>query len=119
MKTLLLYVTLMPKRPTVILKNFAHLKNLLKQANCFKNPENTTRIDHILTNHPRSFPVSSVFETGLSGFHKLTLTVLKAFHAKHKPKIPQYRDFNHFDNASFRADLLKELFIQNAHPRKF
>ena len=92
---------------------------MLKQANCFKNPENTTRIDHILTNHPRSFPVPSVFETGLSGFHKLTLTVLKAFHAKHKPKIPQYRDFNHFDNASFRADLLKELFIQNVHPRKF
>ena len=45
---------------------------------------------------------------GLSNFHKLTLTV---FYTKHKPKIIQYRDLNHFDNASFRADFLQELSI--------
>ena len=45
--------------------------------------------------------------------------VLKVFHAKHKPKIIQYRDFNHFDNASFRTDLLQELSIQNVHPGEF
>ena len=48
---------------------------------------------------------------GLSKFHKLTLTILKFFYTKHKPKIIQYRDLNHFDNASFRADLLQELSI--------
>ena len=48
---------------------------------------------------------------GLSNFHKLTLTILKFFYTKHKPKIIQYRDLNHFDNASFRADLLQELSI--------
>ena len=47
------------------------------------------------------------------------LTVLKIFHAKHTPKIIQYRDFNHFDNASFRTDLLQELSIQNVHPGEF
>ena len=72
-----------------------------------------------MTNYPESFHSSSVFETGLSDFHKLTLTVLKVFHAKHKPKIIQYRDFNHFDNASFRTDLLQELSIQNVHPGEF
>ena len=82
-----------------------NLKNLIKNPTCFKNLENPTRMDHILTNHPKSLHVSSVFEIGLSDFHKLTLTVLKVFHAKHKPKIIQYRDFNHFDNAPFRADL--------------
>ena len=69
--------------------------------------------------HPKSFHSSSVFETGLSDFHKLTLTVLKVFHAKHKPKIIQYRDFNHFDIASLRTDLLQELPIQNVHSGEF
>ena len=96
-----------------------NLKNLIKQATCFKNLENTTCIDHILTNHPKSFHSSSVFETGWSDSHKLTLTVLKVFHAKHKPKIIQYRDFNHFDNASFGTDLLQELSIQIVHPGEF
>ena len=69
-----------------------NLRYLIKQPTCFKNLENPTCIDHILTNHPKSFHSSSVFEAGLSDFHKLTLMVLKVFHAKHKPKIIQYRD---------------------------
>ena len=96
-----------------------NLKDLINQPTCFKNLENPTCIDHILTNHPKGFNSSSIFETGLSDFHKLTLTALKVFHAKHEPKIIQYRDFNHFDNASFRADLLQELSIQNVHPGEF
>ena len=56
-----------------------NLKSLIKQPTCFKNPENPTCIDHILTNHPKSFYLSSVFETDLSDFHKLTSTVLKFF----------------------------------------
>ena len=69
-----------------------NLKNFIKQPTCFKNLENPTCIDQILTNHPKSFHSLSFFEIGLSDFHKLTLTALK-------PKIIQYRDFNHFDNA--------------------
>ena len=84
-----------------------NFKNLIKQPTCFKNPDNPTLIDHILTNHPKSFHSLSVYEIGLSEFHKLPLTVLKTFHVKHKPKIIRYRDFSHFDNASFRADLLQ------------
>ena len=70
-----------------------NLKNLIKRPTCFKNLENPACIDHVLTNQPKSFHSSSVFETGLSDFHKLTLTVLKVCHAKHKPKIIQHRDF--------------------------
>ena len=62
---------------------------------------------------------SSVYETGLPDFHKLTLTVLKAFHIKRKPKIIQYTDFNHFDNASFLADLLQELSLKSVLPGEF
>ena len=90
-----------------------NLKNLIKQPTCFRNPDNPTLIDHILINHPKCFYSSSVYETGLSDFHKLTLTVLKTFHVKHNPKIIQYWDFNHFDNTSFRADILQELPLKN------
>ena len=63
-----------------------NLKYLIKQPTCFKNPDNSTLIDHILTNHPKSFHSSSVYETGLSDFHKLTLTISNFFHVKHKPR---------------------------------
>ena len=96
-----------------------NLMNLIKEPTCFKNIDNPTLIDHILTNHPKSFHSPNVYETGLSDFHKLTLTVLKTFHVKHEPKIIQYKDFNHFDNTSFRADLLQELSLKNVLPGEF
>ena len=74
-------------------------------------------MDHILTNHPKRFHMSIVYESGLSDFHKLTLIVLKVSHAKHQPKIIQHKDFSHFGNASFTADLFQELSLQNV-PRK-
>ena len=68
-----------------------NFKSLIKDPTCFKNPEKPTTIDHILTNHPKCFQHSGVYETGLSDFHRLTLTVLKVFHSKQNPKIIQYR----------------------------
>ena len=65
-----------------IWKNFGRLtifKSFTKQLTGFNNLENPTRIDHILANHPKGFHPSSIFETGLSDFHKSTLTVLKVF----------------------------------------
>ena len=47
------------------LPNFMSVHNLetfIKQRTCFKNPENPACIDLILTNSPRSFQNSSVFE---------------------------------------------------------
>ena len=96
-----------------------NLKNLIKQPTCFKNPNNPKLIEHILTNHPKSFHSSSVYEKGLTDFYKLTLTVLKTFHVKHKPKIIPYRDFSHFENQSFRADLLQVLSLKNVLPGEF
>ena len=55
----------------------------------------------------------------MSDFHKLTLTVLKTFQVKHQPKIIQYRDLNHSDNASFRADLPQKLSLKNFLPGEF
>ena len=50
--------------------------SLTKQPTCFKNPENPSCIDLILTNKPRSFQTKCVIETGLSDFHRMIISVL-------------------------------------------
>ena len=72
------------------LKDFCHIfscRNLIKEKTCFKNPQNTSRIDLILTSRSKSFQDSMVIETGLSDFHKMSLTVMKVFYQKQKPNI--------------------------------
>ena len=96
-----------------------NFKILIKDPTCFKNPEKPTTIDYILTNHPNCFQHSGVYETGLSDFHRLTLTALKVFHSKQNPKIIQYRDYKNFINEHFRRDLLRELSFQNVQPNEF
>ena len=53
-----------------------NLKNLIKEPTCYKNPLNPSSIDVILTNKFRSFQDSRAIETGLSDFHKMTITTL-------------------------------------------
>ena len=94
------------------LKDFCNLyllKNLIKKPACFKNPENPKTIDLILTNRPRSFCNSDTLETGLSDFHKLTVTVLKMFFKKQSPNVIRYRNYKHFSNDSFRTNLINEI----------
>ena len=58
-----------------------NFKNLVKEPTCFKNIENPSCIDLILTNKPLYFQTTAVIETGISDFHKLTVTILKSsFH---------------------------------------
>ena len=62
-------------------------KNLIKDGTCYKNPENPSCIDVILTNNPNSFQNSGVIKTGLSDFHKMTVTVMKTTFGKLKSNI--------------------------------
>ena len=89
--------------------NMYSLKNLVAQKTCFKTPENSSCIDLILTNCSRSFQNTSVFETGLSDFHKLVFTVLKQYYPKQKPKVVLYRKYKSFRNYLFRGELENEL----------
>ena len=41
----------------------------------------------IITTRPKSFQNSVTVETGLSDFHKMTLTVMKVFYKKQKTNI--------------------------------
>ena len=68
-----------PKESTMI--DFCQhykMENLINNFTCYKNPNKLTCIGLMLTNKPRSFKNSSVLETGLSDFHKMTLTVMRA-----------------------------------------
>ena len=90
-----------------------NLKSLIKEPTCFKSVDNPSCIDLILTNHPKCFQNSGVYETGISDFHKLTFTVLKTYFQKVKPRIIKYRDYKHFDNYEFRDELIRDLSSNN------
>ena len=82
------------------------LQNLIKEPTCFKNPENPTCIDLILTNKPLSFKNTYVIETGLSDFQKMVVTVMKMHFSKMKLQVITYREYKDFHNETF-LDLLK------------
>ena len=87
------------------------LKNLVKEPTCFKSVEKPTLIDLILTNKPKSFQRTINVESGLSDFHKMTVTVMKCEYKKHPPKVIFYRDFKNFSNDLLRYDLEHVLSI--------
>ena len=84
-----------------------NFKNLLDKPTCHKTSTNPSCVDLILTNRPRNFQNSCTFETGLSDFPKMTLTVLKSSFAKKKPRILNHRNYKFFNNTLFRDQVLK------------
>ena len=86
------------------------LRNLINVPTCYKNFDNPTSIDLILTNRPSYFQRSTVFETGLSDFHLLTITEFKTSFQKREPKIIKYRDYKNFDHSKFRSEIFKRNF---------
>ena len=89
--------------------NIYNLKNLVNEKTCFKNPENPTCIDLLITNAPRSFNNTTVFETGLSDFHKLTVTVLRKSFQKLVPRVTNYRCYKNFASDTFKTAIYGEL----------
>ena len=81
------------------------LRNLIKEPTCFKNPENPTCIDLILTNKPLSLKNTYVIETGLSGFHKMIAAVMKMHFPKMKPRVVSFRKYKDFHNETFLDSL--------------
>ena len=50
------------------------MHSLIKQPACFKNPENPSCTDLIFTKKPRFLQIKCVIETGLSDFHRMTIS---------------------------------------------
>ena len=75
------------------------LSNLVTCKTCFTKQRNSS-IDVILTNKPRLFQATSVFETGLSDCHGLVATTMPTMRAhvpRLRPKIIKYRSYKNFD----------------------
>ena len=53
------------------------LHSVNKNPPCYKNPNNPSNTDVILTNYPKSFFKTDTILTGQSDFHKLVLSVFK------------------------------------------
>ena len=85
------------------------LKILIKKRKCLKNPENLKTIDLIWTNRQRSFCNSDTLVTGISDFHKLTVTVLSTFFKKQSPKVISFRNYKIFSKDSFCINLINEI----------
>ena len=90
-----------------------NFKNLVKDPTCYKNPDNPSCIDLILTNRQNSCQDTRVIETGLSDFHKLTATVLKTSFKK-KPPIKSHQSkatYNYFEKKLTYPSLDVKLLI--------
>ena len=72
------------------------LANINKEPTCYKNSENPSCIDFILSNRPKSFVKTNAIFTGFSDFHKLVLSVFKTAFPKSKPKEIIYRNLHNY-----------------------
>ena len=86
-----------------------NLENLIKEPTCFKSTTNPSSIDIMLTNKKLSFQNSITVETGLSDFHKMTVTVMKKYFKKKEPIRIIYHDKRNFDAVKFRDDIRNQI----------
>ena len=71
-------------------------------------------MDLILMNQPRSFQSIFIFDTGLSDFQRLTVTVLETCFIRNKSLISLYiGTIKKISNETFREELAKELSERN------
>ena len=84
------------------------LKNIITGKACFKKTTGTS-IYILLTNRPRSFLKTGIFETGLSDHHKLILSFFRSYFSRIPPKTIQYRKYKTFKESSFLYELDQEL----------
>ena len=63
-----------------------------------------------LSNKTSSFQLPSATETGLSYYHKIITTCMKATICRLKPKVISYRNYKTFDERNFLSDIQQEHF---------
>ena len=93
------------------------LSNLVTAKTCFTK-NSSSSIDVILTNLPRCFQKTSVFETGISDYHGLVMTVMKSHLPRLKPKVINYRSYKKFDEKKFLSDVKLAKFDVGKDPKQ-
>ena len=78
---------------------------MIKEPTCYKNLDNPTCVDLVLTNCPKNFQESPTLETGLSDFQKMVLTVFKSEAPNLTPRVVSYRKHKHFDSDKFKWEV--------------
>ena len=96
-----------------------NLGNLIKEPTCYKNVNNPSSIDVMLTNRESSFHNSFTIETGLSDYHKMTISISKTSYKKKEPSKITYRSYKHFNGAEFRKDLSESLQNYNNNSMEY
>ena len=64
--------------------NVNSLKTHNRAPTCFKNPKNPSCIDLFLTSRQQCFQQTCAIETGISGFHKMVVTVMNTHYKMQK-----------------------------------
>ena len=72
--------------------NTFSLQNIITGKTCRKSNGGTS-IDIMLTNRPRSFHKTSIFETEISDHHKLILLFFRSYFTRIPPKTIKYRTY--------------------------
>ena len=76
--------------------NVNSFKTLNRSVTCFKNPNNPSCVNLFHTNRQQCLQQTHAFETGISDFHKMVVTVTKTHYKKQKAKTIQYRNYKYF-----------------------
>ena len=88
--------------------NSSNFQHLISEPTCFKSIK-PSQIDHILTNHKKSFMKSSAMETGISDFHKMIFTIIKYTFTKGKAKTLYYRNLKNINQSDFNSRLKQNI----------
>ena len=88
--------------------NSSNFQHLISEPTCFKSIK-PSQIDHILTNHKKSFMKSSTMETGISDFHKMIFTIIKYTFTKGKAKTLYYRNLKNINQSDFNSRLKQNI----------
>ena len=96
-----------------------HLKSLIKEPTCYKNPDKPTCIDLILTKSPRQLHATLALETGLSNLHKMAVAAIKSKLPHKKPKTISYRNHKYFDRNNFEKEINNTFITQKISPKNF
>ncbi len=93
-----------PNHPLKELFQVTGVQNIVSAPTCFKNPDNPSIIDLVVTNVAKRLSATTCIETGLSDFHMMVCFATK-INVTLKPKHVTYRSFKHFSQDRFLADL--------------
>ena len=89
-----------------------HLKSLINDPTCYKNPDKPTCIDLIFTNFPLQFQAMLALETGLSNFHKMAVAAFKSEFLHQRPKIISYRSYKQINRNNFKDEIKNTIITQ-------